>query len=227
MLDFTLLGSIAVIHAIALASPGPDFAIMLKVSRYQTRAVAMMTALGIAAAILAHTLASLTGLSLLIHTTPWLFGAVQALGAAYLGYMGIGALISVRKQFLLRRELPLSSQSTPTDAPPNPDSMLSTAKGFRLGLYTNLLNPKALVFFLTLFSAMVGPEVNSATRMALLLLMFTLSFAWFGLLAVLLTKGSSQRALVRMGPIIDLVTGVLFLMVSVAILFGLATEYVG
>ncbi|WP_408733373.1 LysE family translocator [Shewanella sp. FJAT-52076] len=227
MLDFTLLGSIAVIHAIALASPGPDFAIMLKVSRYQTRAVAMMTALGIAAAILAHTLASLTGLSLLIHTTPWLFGAVQALGAAYLGYMGLGALISVRKQFLLRRELPLSSQSTPTDAPPNPDSMLSTAKGFRLGLYTNLLNPKALVFFLTLFSAMVGPEVNSATRMALLVLMFALSFAWFGLLAVLLTKNSSQRALVRLGPIIDLVTGVLFLMVSVAILFGLATEYVG
>ncbi|QYJ77206.1 LysE family transporter [Shewanella sp. FJAT-52076] len=226
-MDFTLLGSIAVIHAIALASPGPDFAIMLKVSRYQTRAVAMMTALGIAAAILAHTLASLTGLSLLIHTTPWLFGAVQALGAAYLGYMGLGALISVRKQFLLRRELPLSSQSTPTDAPPNPDSMLSTAKGFRLGLYTNLLNPKALVFFLTLFSAMVGPEVNSATRMALLVLMFALSFAWFGLLAVLLTKNSSQRALVRLGPIIDLVTGVLFLMVSVAILFGLATEYVG
>lgn len=227
MFDFTLLGSIAIIHIIALASPGPDFAIMLKVSRHQTRAVAMMTALGIAAAILAHTVASLTGLSLLIHTTPWLFVAVQALGASYLGYMGMGALMSVRKQFLLRRALPLSAESAPKDMPQNAEPMLSTAKGFRLGLYTNLLNPKALVFFLTLFSAMVGPEVGGPTRIALLVLMFTLSFAWFGLLAVLLTKSSSQRALVRMGPVIDLLTGVLFLMVSVAILYGLAAEYLG
>ncbi|WP_372872502.1 LysE family transporter [Shewanella sp.] len=218
MIDITLLGSIALIHTLALASPGPDFAIMLRVATRQPRSVALMAALGIALAILVHTLASLTGLSLIIHTTPWLFVLVQATGAIYLGYMGVGALLSVRKHWAERQSQQLA------DTPAVDEPSLGNARGLRLGLYTNLFNPKALVFFLTLFSAMVGPEVNTETRLSLLLLMFALSFAWFGLLALLLTKPGVKQTLVRIGPVIDLITGALFLMVSIGILASLVSE---
>lgn len=218
MIDLALLGSIALIHTLALASPGPDFAIMLRVSTRQPRSVALMTALGIALAILVHTLASLTGLSLIIHTTPWLFVLVQAIGAIYLGYMGVGALLSVRKHWAERQSQQLS------DTPAVDEPVLGNGRGLRLGLYTNLFNPKALVFFLTLFSAMVGPEVNTETRLSLLLLMFALSFAWFGLLALLLTKPGVKQTLVRIGPVIDLITGALFMLVSVGILASLINE---
>jgi len=218
MIDLTLLGSIAVIHTLALASPGPDFAIMLRVSSHQPRAVALMTALGIALAILVHTLASLTGLSLIIHTTPLLFVLVQAIGASYLGYMGVGALRSVRRHWAERQSQQLANSQ------PVAEPSLGNGRGLRLGLYTNLFNPKALVFFLTLFSAMVGPDVNTETRLSLLLLMFVLSFAWFGLLALLLTKAGVKQALERLGPTIDLVTGALFLLVSIGILVNLVLQ---
>jgi threonine efflux protein len=223
MIDVALLGSIALIHTLALASPGPDFAIMLRVSTRQPRSVALMTALGIALAILVHTLASLTGLSLIIHTTPWLFVLVQAIGAIYLGYMGVGALLSVRKHWVKKHWAEGQSQQL-TDTPAVDEPALGNGRGLRLGLYTNLFNPKALVFFLTLFSAMVGPEVNTETRLSLLLLMFALSFAWFGLLALLLTKPGVKQALVRIGPVIDLITGALFLLVSVGILASLLSD---
>ncbi|MBT1445708.1 LysE family transporter [Shewanella sp. JM162201] len=238
MLDWNLLASIALVHLVALASPGPDFAIMLKVTREQTRTAALMTALGIALAILLHTLASLTGLSLLIHTTPWLFIAVQALGALYLGYMGVGALMAVKQHFAARSaaSAELVSESGvegATDPDEREAKSLSTIKAhstikvlspinaLKLGLYTNLLNPKALVFFLTLFSALVGPEVNIETRSALLFLMFALSFGWFGLLAMVLTASKAQQLMTRIGPAIDLLVGVLFVTVSIAILQSL------
>lgn len=66
--------------------PGPDFALILRTSLH--RPTALGAALGIAIAILLHATLSLTGISLLIASQPWLFLAVKVVGALYLGWLG-------------------------------------------------------------------------------------------------------------------------------------------
>ena len=94
---------------------------------------------------------------------------------------------------------------------------MSQKQGFLTGLYTNLLNPKALVFFLTLFSALITPSVTTSTKIASAVLLLSLSLAWFGFLAVMLSKAQVQLKLQRLTPIIDAIIGVIFMSVALAI----------
>lgn len=91
----SLFLTIGLIHLIALASPGPDFALILRTSLH--RPTALGAALGIAIAILLHATLSLTGISLLIASQPWLFLAVKVVGALYLGWLGWGAIKAARR----------------------------------------------------------------------------------------------------------------------------------
>ena len=226
-MDLSLLLTLAVIHAVALISPGPDFAIMVKIATQQRRNTALAAAAGISVAILAHTILSLTGVSLVIKSSYILYLVVQIAGASYLAWMGFSAL---RSGMAIWRK-PLASvddEANDNVQDTSADSVskicvipMSQRQGFLTGLYTNLLNPKALVFFLTLFSALITPDVTASTKLVSAVLLFVLSLAWFGLLAVMLSKAQVQLKLQRLTPIIDVVIGVIFMSVAVAIVTNL------
>ena len=74
-----LFFTLGALHLVMLASPGPDFALMLRTCHNRT--LALGAALGIALAILLHSLLSLTGISLLVASAPWLFNAIKLAGA--------------------------------------------------------------------------------------------------------------------------------------------------
>ncbi|MCS6114559.1 LysE family transporter [Shewanella baltica] len=227
-MDLSLLLTLAVIHSVALISPGPDFAIMVKIATQQSRSTAIAAAVGISIAILAHTILSLTGVSLLIKSSHTLYLLVQIVGASYLAWMGFGAL-RAGLAILAKRKA-----SASTNAGTNVDALsadveatesiagglggaMAQKQGFLTGLYTNLLNPKALVFFLTLFSALITPSVTTSTKIASAVLLLSLSLAWFGFLAVMLSKAQVQLKLQRLTPIIDAIIGVIFMSVALAI----------
>lgn len=226
-MDLSLLLTLGVIHTVALISPGPDFAIMVKIATQQRRHTALAAAAGISVAILAHTILSLTGVSLVIKSSHILYLVVQIAGASYLAWMGFSAL---RSGMAMWRK-PLASVDDETNDNVQETSADSVSKirvipmpqrqGFLTGLYTNLLNPKALVFFLTLFSALITPDVTASTKLASAVLLFVLSLAWFGLLAVMLSKAQVQLKLQRLTPIIDVVIGVIFMSVAAAIVTNL------
>ena len=258
-MDITLLMTIALLHSVALVSPGPDFAIIVKIATQQARTVALSAAAGISVAILVHSILSLTGVSLLIKSSPLAYIVVQLVGASYLGWMGFGALKSTMSNYISKRQpssaatelcgadsssAPLSSQAhssqaqssqahlsqahsserIPTNTGKGSASVaysMNAQQGFIKGLYTNLLNPKALVFFLTLFSALITPEVNGATKIAAAILLLGLSLIWFGFLAIVLSKPGVQQYLQKATALIDCVIGCLFISVAIAIVYGL------
>lgn len=231
-MDVSLLVTLAVIHCVALVSPGPDFAIMVKIATSQPRNTAIATAAGISVAILAHTILSLTGVSLVIKSSHTLYLLVQLLGASYLAWMGFGALKAAvtffsKPKTVLNGEGADSSGFVTTsehsiDIPMvGTVNVLTPKQGFMRGLYTNLLNPKALVFFITLFSALITPSVTPVTKFAAALMLFVLSLLWFGFLALMLSKAKVQQKLQRLTPIIDGVIGVIFMSVAVAIVSSL------
>lgn len=228
-MDFVLLLTLAAIHSVALISPGPDFAIMVKIATQQTRFSAVAAAVGISTAILVHTILSLTGVSLLIKSSHTFYLLIQVLGAAYLAWIGFGAL-RAGVAGLLRTKVNLNASTgddciAPSIQPSNsaPENsarqikVMSPKQSFFMGLYTNLLNPKALVFFLTLFSALITPSVNLSTKVAASVLLLGLSLLWFIFLAVMLSKPQVQQKLQHLTPVIDTVIGVLFMSVAVAI----------
>ncbi|MDB2385985.1 LysE family translocator [Shewanella sp.] len=210
-MDVQLLLTLAIIHLAALASPGPDFALVIKLSAQENRAVALAAATGISSAILIHTLLSLLGLSLIIHSSERLFMLLQVIGASYLAWMGVGAI----KAALAHWRDPVSLEKQ------QQSQGLHARDGFLQGLYTNLLNPKALVFFITLFSTLITPQVSIATKAAAATLLFTLSMMWFSLIATVLTKASVQIKLKKATPVINLLTGCIFISVAVVIISAL------
>lgn len=208
-METQLFITLAGIHLLALMSPGPDFALMLTKAT-GPRAAALAAAAGISVAILVHTLLSLSGISLVIQSSPTLFTLVKVAGSLYLGWMGICMLRAGLKPAVA------AAQEQSAAAP-----VMSSRSGFMQGFYTNMLNPKALVFFLTLFSSLVSADAGWGDKLIICIIMFGLSFAWFGLLAFGLTSGGLHDWLKRKSCWLNNLSGILFVVVAISILANL------
>lgn len=211
-MNIELLLTLTLIHCVALVGPGPDFALIIKLASQESRKVAVAAAGGIAVAILLHTLMSLTGVSLLIQSSQTLFYGVKILGSCYLTWMGIGAIKSAINYWRV---------SYTIDSTGRLDSQVTIAQGFMQGLYTNLLNPKAMIFFITLFSTMFTPQETIATKVATATIFLLLSLLWFTFIALILSKPKIQVQVKKATPVINLITGLVFVTVAVTIVSGL------
>ncbi|HXN35772.1 MAG TPA: LysE family translocator, partial [Opitutaceae bacterium] len=85
---------VAVAHMLAVASPGPDFAMVVRQSLAHGRRAAVWTSIGVGTAILVHVTYAVLGIGILLRTTPAAFMAVKLAGAAYLAWIGAKALMS-------------------------------------------------------------------------------------------------------------------------------------
>src|ERR1041384_8220321 len=85
---------VALAHLLAVASPGPDFAIVLKQSLGRGRRPAIWTAIGVGTAISVHVTYSLLGLGLLIRSSELWFNVAKFAGAAYIAWIGAQSLLA-------------------------------------------------------------------------------------------------------------------------------------
>ncbi|MDN6676704.1 LysE family translocator, partial [Corynebacterium variabile] len=135
--------SILVVWLLAIASPGPDLVQLLRVGAVRRNGVAC--ALGIMSGNLLWIVASMLGLSALVDNVSGILTALFLVGGCVLAWMGQGALrggLAARKQ-----------DAVPSDAASSLlTTQMTTVQSWRLGLVTNLSNPKALVFFGAVFA---------------------------------------------------------------------------
>jgi threonine/homoserine/homoserine lactone efflux protein len=123
-------------------TPGPDVLYIVGRSLSQGRLAGAVSALGISAGCLVHVAAAALGLSTLMLTVPLAFDAVRYAGAAYLVWLGVGAL--------RRRSASLALAAM---------TRVSLWAVFRQGMVTNALNPKVALFFLAFL-----PQFTDAAR---------------------------------------------------------------
>jgi RhtB (resistance to homoserine/threonine) family protein len=189
---------VALAHLLAVASPGPDFAIVLKQSLTHGRRTALWTSVGVGTAILLHVTYSLLGLGLLIRGSALWFNVVKYAGATYIAWLGVQAL----------RTKPRTAASlTDAEAAAPP-----TAHGaFATGFLTNALNPKVSLFFISLFVLLVNPHTPKLVQAGYGLWMTFATMAWFSLVSVVFTREGVRRRFLRYGHWIDRVLGVVFL----------------
>jgi threonine/homoserine/homoserine lactone efflux protein len=210
-MNIELILSLAIIHAVGLASPGPDVALVVKLASQESRSTAIASAIGVSIAILIHTTLGLTGVSLIIKSSESLYIIVQIIGATYLGWMGICALKDASKHW---------KTSVSIDNNQKKLNQLTPKQGFIQGLWTNLLNPKAMVFFIILFSAMITPDVSLLTKFSAAIIILMISLIWFVFIALILSKPVIQQRMQKATSVISLLTGMLFTVISSAIIYN-------
>ncbi len=194
-----VLAAISVIWFLAHLSPGPDFLVTVRVAMTQTRAAALRTVSGITVGTVIWCVAGFFGIHALFASTPGLYLALKYAGGAYLAYLGIRMVVAGLKP-------------AKDDAAPPP---MSASSAFRLGLFTNLANPKAALFTASVFAATLPPDPPATLGLAATVVMTLISVVFYGFLAVVLTTPRAAAAYARAQRWIDLVAGGAFVFFAI------------
>jgi len=196
--------TVAIIHLLAVMSPGPDFLMVSRSALLYSRKLGLYSALGLAIGILFHVTYSLIGIGVLIANSVLLFSIVKYLGAAYLVYIGYKSL-RARK-----------ADTTEIDDKTKQRS-LSRMQAVRLGFFTNVLNPKASLFFLAIFSQVINPATPILIQVAYGLEMAVVTFMWFGVVAVVLSYHKIRLRFAAVQHRVERVFGVLLIALGVKV----------
>ncbi|OXX66295.1 LysE family translocator, partial [Vibrio sp. V03_P4A6T147] len=210
MNELSILATLAGVHFMALLSPGPDVALVVQNSTRYGRRTGVFIALGLSCGIVIHSLLSLTGISYLVHQQPALFAMVQLAGGGYLFYLGLGALKSIYTTWRSPQAVGVNNERYKL--------IENQRQAFSRGFITNIFNPKALVFFISLMSSLVPVGMSFSGKGIALLILWGLSFMWFSTLAWMLSTARLQKRLQSLTVYIDAVCGIIFTLIGGLIL---------
>jgi RhtB (resistance to homoserine/threonine) family protein len=212
-------GKVALAHLLAVASPGPDFAIVLKQSLSHGRRPAIWTSIGVATAILLHVTYSVLGLGLLLRSSELWFNVAKYAGAGYIAWLGVQSLRAKP-----RTDVPVGGALRPDSLSAEsghktPPTFARSA--FAVGFFTNALNPKCTLFFISLFVLIVSPHTPKLIQAGYGVYMSVATAAWFCFVSVVFTHEDVRLRFRRFGHWIDRTLGVVFL--GFAVSLALAT----
>lgn len=172
--SIALIGTVTFIHLLGVISPGPDFIMTVRNSLTYSRKTGIWTAVGLGFGMAVHILYSWAGLALIISKSILVFNFVKFLGAGYLIYIGVKSCLS-KSSVLEVGEHRKKSDITPFTAA-------------KIGFLTNVLNPKATLFFLSLFTFVMSPATPAYIVGAVSVIMIIDAILWFSLVAIFFTQ---------------------------------------
>ncbi|CNI92048.1 threonine export protein RhtC [Yersinia vastinensis] len=189
--------TVALVHLVALMSPGPDFFFVSQTAASRSRGEAMMGVVGISLGIVIWAGVALMGLNLILQKMAWLHQIIMVGGGLYLCWMGWQLLKSARA----KRETSEAEVHVVLPA---------RGRTFIRGFLTNLSNPKAVIYFGSVFSLFVGDDVSAGARWGLFVLIVGETFVWFSVVACVFALPVMRRGYQRLSRWIDGLAGVLF-----------------
>lgn len=190
-----LIGTVTLIHILAVISPGPDFIMTVRNSLAYSRKIGVWTAVGIGLGISVHIFYCLAGLAFLISKSILLLNLIKLLGAGYLMYIGLKSILSKSSKINIGEH--------------HKRAAILPWKAVRIGFLTNVLNPKATIFFLSLFTLVLSPSTPGTIMGILSVIMVTSTMAWFSLVAVMLTHQRIRGVYERFQGIFSKIFGAL------------------
>jgi threonine/homoserine/homoserine lactone efflux protein len=134
-------------------TPGPNMIYLVSRSIGQGWRAGMVSLAGTLVGFLVYLTMANVGLAAVFQVVPWLYTVVKLAGAAYLIYLAWRTLRPGGLSLFEARDLPRDSR----------------AKLFRMGLVTNLLNPKAAIMYLALIPQFVQPATGNVLLQGFLL----------------------------------------------------------
>ena len=184
--------TVLTVTVLAVISPGADFVIVVKNSFSGSRQSGIFTAIGIATAIWIHTFYTLAGIGLIISQSILLFTIIKIIGTLYLIYLGASCIRNKDKLKTI-----------------NVDKVgLSRWKSFQSGFITNLFNPKATMFYLSVFTQVVSTETPLPIQILYGLTISMSCLIWFSIVAIFLNNEKIKSQFLKAQKPIEIALGV-------------------
>lgn len=198
----SMLLTICALHFVAQLSPGPDVLLVAKSSASTTRANTLKIILGISAGVVVWVTLTLLGFTVLLEQWPWIQQVLMLIGGLFLAKMGYA---------MLKGGIATLKQNTNLDGvieqPPK--------NYFLLGLYTNLANPKIVIYFSSVFSLALSSTAGANLKPQLAVIIPIQTFLVFSLLMMIMSIPKIKRVYQKSGSYIDIVSGSFFLLFAI------------
>lgn len=196
--------AVVVIHMLAVSSPGPDFFLEIKNTLQYSRKIGIYTGLGFTLGNIFHISYSIFGVQY-IENNPWLMNVVQVLGAIYLIFIGLQAIGIIKAKLKVEKSKSQEEQK----------QEISNFEAIKMGIITNLLNAKAALYFISIFTVVIPTDSPKSLSFTIGLLMLVITFIWFSLVAYFFTKPKIRSIYLKQERLINIILG------SVLVFFGI------
>jgi threonine/homoserine/homoserine lactone efflux protein len=188
------------VHLLAVMSPGPSLLVVARSAIAGSRADGTQVAFGLGLGTLVWSLAALFGLSVLFALAPWLYTGMKVAGAAFLLYIAFMMWRHARQPVALDGALAQADAGAPgrTKEP---------VAAVRLGLLTQLANPKVAVFFGSIFVTLLPANPSPAIQAAVIAIVCANEVGWYTAVAYAFAVDRLRRGYARAKAWIDRICG--------------------
>ena len=195
------------VSAVVIVTPGQDTALTIRNALLGGRRGGTATASGVASGQAIWALFTAGGVAAVLRTSQPAFLAIRLVGAAYVVYLGLQALISAVRA---RSRHALTAQGR----------RIRPVSAYRQGLVSNLGNPKMAIFFVSLLPQFAGLNASFIRLLSFGVLFCAMTFAWLTVYSMAVARLGDFLRRERVRRFVDGVTG------AVLVAFGLrlATE---
>ncbi|MDD2694278.1 MAG: LysE family transporter [Candidatus Gracilibacteria bacterium] len=200
MSEIIILASITLLASI---SPGPDFIVVMK-NALKSRKLGYLTALGVGSAIFVHVAYCIAGIGLVISQSIILFSIIKTLGAIYLLYISYQLFRSKKEKI---KDIEVTK---------NQSGFLA----FREGFLTNVMNPKATIFFLSVFTQVINPNTLIITQFLYGVMMASIVGGWFLVLTTVVNLSPMRSHISGVQYYLNKVMGALLAFLGIKILLS-------
>jgi RhtB (resistance to homoserine/threonine) family protein len=192
---------------IGAISPGPSFLLVARTSLSQSRQHGLASALGMGLGGMILATLAVIGLQALFMQVEWLYMGFKVGGGAYLVYLGYRLWRGAKQ--------PL----TAAVADPSRSGVFRT---FLLALATQLSNPKTVIFYSSIFAALLPANPSTGTMILLPALLFLVEGGWYTAVALAFSTSKPRAAYLRAKVWIDRIAGAVMAGLGLRLIFGSA-----
>jgi threonine/homoserine/homoserine lactone efflux protein len=201
--ELSTLISIGLVHVLVAISPGPSFLVTARTAAAKSRFAGFKVGLGIGAGTVIWSSAALLGLNVLFHAVPMLFLGMKIVGALFILWIAL--------QIFRHAADPIVLDGSAGQAVSSP---------FMSGFLTQISNPKAAVFFGSIFIAMLPSAVPLWMTMALIAIVAFNEIWWYTIVALFFGAGPVRRLYIKAKVWIDRGTGLFLGALGLRLLWG-------
>jgi threonine/homoserine/homoserine lactone efflux protein len=201
-ISWAQMASFVALCLVLAATPGANLAVVLRCARQGGQRAATAATVGLTMGKVTWAAASVLGLAALLATSPRAYAVFALAGAAYLIWLGVHSVWSIRRRAVNQR-------------PDDLERKLSVVGGFRRGLVGDLLNPKVGIFYLTVFPQFIGHgDAVVPAAVVLVLAHAAVLLTWYPGMSYLLTRVGRKLRRPTLSVVLDGIMG------SVLVAFG-------
>ncbi|MDD9174260.1 LysE family translocator [Aliivibrio finisterrensis] len=203
-MTLTIWFTLFLVSLLGAMSPGPSLATVAKHTLSGKRINGIAAAWAHSIGIGCYAFITVIGLAVVLQQSPMLFKGISYLGAAYLAYLGLGALRSTGG---IAARLESGQQVT----------IIESAKE---GLLISLLNPKIALFFLALFSQFVAVGIEPLDKVIIVITPIVVDGLWYTIISCLLSAPKIVDRLRNQAKWIDRLSGLVLILLAIRVVFS-------